>query len=153
MGTGSFLPTWITEVLSLLGSGTGLTALTLGVLNFRRDRARVRFEVRFNMTPAGTDRWTTAATVRNIGRRPVHVSHVGLCDSRKGRNILSEMSIKGQTLVEGAAPWSLQFMQTDDLIAFMKEARHIRAYATVGPRRLYSRRFRVPAKIEAHLEH
>jgi hypothetical protein len=81
----------------------------LGILNFLRDRACVEVSLQWDMETFGeteydaNKRWGIVG-ITNVGRRPVHVSHVAL-KLPKGAHpthLLIMEGLKGETLAEGS---------------------------------------------------
>jgi hypothetical protein len=99
----------VTDVVAILGLVSGVTGTVLGVLNHLRDRARVEVSLQWDMKSFGDPRYDEktlwgAINVTNVGRRPVHVSHVAL-RLPKGfdhTHLLINSGIGGKTLPEGS---------------------------------------------------
>jgi hypothetical protein len=147
------VPTWLTPVLAIVGAVTGISGLWLSLLNFRRDRARVELTVSFN-TVQIAERWTTLVTARNYGRRSTHVSHVALMRTHwwwvgSGMSLFASSSVPGETLLEGAKPWSVAFEQDGDgWEKLTKRPGYVRAFANVGGHMVRSKAFRLPDDLE-----
>jgi hypothetical protein len=67
----------VTSILSVIGAVTGPLGFVLSVLNFLRDRPRLRVHPAWDMTtvprdPSFPDSFVQVS-VANVGRRPIHV--------------------------------------------------------------------------------
>lgn len=106
---------------SLVGAVTGPFGLGLALLVYFRDRAKVDVSVSWDMRVTGgradDTRQVALLTVRNIGRRPVYVSHAhfvapGSDGVETPAAILTE-SIRGVVLPEGAPPQHYEIDQSN----------------------------------------
>ena len=80
----------LTEILAIVGAATGVTGSILGIMSYRRDRAKVvvRGEGNWGRGPARHD-YYLHIYLHNAGRRPVALRHVGVLTShRRGITIL-----------------------------------------------------------------
>ena len=95
----------IKDWTALVGAVTGTAALTIGVLNYLRDRPSVKVWLNWNMqsvpTTPGMERDCGVVMVANSGRRPVYLSHVNLLLPEKEKSWLLVDSIGGKKLAEG----------------------------------------------------
>ena len=108
--------TWITvltSVTAILGVAFGIAGFVLGILNYLRDRPRIKVRLQWNMTLVGDsfpkdDRKCGLVTVSNTGRRPIYISHVCLLvpndQGHKYRGVVLMDSIPGRKLAEGDPP-------------------------------------------------
>jgi hypothetical protein len=99
----------VTDVVAILGLISGVTGTILGILNFLRDRAHVEVSLQWDMQTIGDPRYDEKKSwglirVTNIGRRPIHVSHVALRLPKgfDGSHLLVTSGIGGKTLTEGS---------------------------------------------------
>lgn len=111
----------ITDAVAILGLVSGVTGMVLGVLNHLRDRARVEVSLQWDMQSFGDPRYDEkklwgAINVTNIGRRPVHVSHVALrlTEGFDHTHLLISGGITGKTLLEGS-PSELYIVTQDGM--------------------------------------
>jgi hypothetical protein len=150
------MPVWLTAALAVLGSVTGVLSLAISTLNYRRDQARIAFEIEFN--DAGRAKMMTTVRLANIGRRPVHVSRVGLCRTRWWRlgtmarstwfKFAVEPGYGTTTLEEGGEAWSLGVSQeADRFVDVTKNGGHLRVFATVAGKTIRSKAFKIPPVI------
>jgi hypothetical protein len=126
--------TYATQLVSLitgiLGSLLGAAAIVISALNYRRDKPQLKVTLKWDMTEVGTRRMIGIVKVANIGRRPVHLSIVGLeiGGHQKYSHLILNDSIKGKRLDEGDTPEA--FMVNYDQMAEYKEVwNKIRAVA------------------------
>jgi hypothetical protein len=93
-------------------------------MNFLRDRARVEVSLRWDMKTFGDpqydeDKLWGVISLTNVGRRPIHVSHValrlpkGLDDS----HLLVKSGVSGKTLSE-AAPSEIHVVTQEGMAAY-----------------------------------
>jgi hypothetical protein len=123
----------VTDLVAVLGLGSGVAGTVLGILNYMRDRAKVEVSLQWDMevTPGSgldhTKRWCVI-TATNVGRRPVHVSHAALRLPKgyDGSHLLSPQSVSGQTLTEGS-PSGVYVMTQEGLERYAKDWRKITA--------------------------
>ena len=99
----------ITELVAVLGLVSGVTGTILGVMNFLRDRARVEVSLQWDMKSFGDPQYDEnefwgVIRATNIGRRPIHISHVALRLPKglDGSHLLVRSGIAGKTLSEAA---------------------------------------------------
>lgn len=77
------------DPLALYGAAVGTLALGLSGYVALRDRARVKFELRFGFAtmPMQLGGWTITARVYNFGRRPVTIPPMMYCDMLDGEKM------------------------------------------------------------------
>jgi hypothetical protein len=91
--------------LAVFGAVTGGLGLTLSVLNFLRDGARLQIKLTWGMELVGGPGGSKGLViVHNVGRRPVYVSHTHLTGTSDRSMQLIMGGIDGVTLGEGAPP-------------------------------------------------
>jgi hypothetical protein len=131
----------LTDITAFGGLAFGLTGFVLGVLNYRRDRARVTVNLTWDLTLAADSaheadgKWGII-TVANVGRRPIYVSHASLRLPRGygASHLLLPDSVPGKKLAEGDPP--LQFLiDQADVSKYAKDWRGIRAEIIDSTRR------------------
>lgn len=123
----------LTDFAAMLGAVFGTAGLTLGILNYLRDRPKITVRLQWDM--AVTDNPTydpkkkwAVITVANIGRRPIHISHASL-KLPKGydhTHLLLWEGIRGEKLEEGDPPATYVGSQ-DGLEKYKKDWHKIRA--------------------------
>jgi hypothetical protein len=106
--------TWInivTSITAILGATFGIAGFVLGVLNYLRDRPKIKINLQWGMEMIGgsipqNEKECEIITVTNMGRRQVYVSHVCLILPKTYKNNLLILvdSVPGRKLVEGDAP-------------------------------------------------
>ena len=125
----------ITLIASILGITFSAVALTVSVLNYLRDRARVKVLLEWdlwvtpNPTFDPTKQWGSI-TVTNVGRRPVFITKVAV-KMPKGahpRYLVILDSMPGQRLSEGDSP-QVQMVSQDDMRKVAHYWKRIRAVA------------------------
>jgi hypothetical protein len=98
----------INDIATVIGLVTGVSGFTLGLLNYLRDKPRVKVELSWEMTTTDTQEKVGVIRVANVGRRPVFLSHVAL-KIPKGYGesyLILRDGINGRKLSEGDAPIS-----------------------------------------------
>lgn len=105
----------MSDIAAVLGMIFGTAGLVLGVLNYARDRARVRVILQWDMRTAGKDqRLQAVMTVANVGRRPVFITKaaIHLPKRYKPRYLIHRDSLIGKKLGEGDAEITYVWDQT-----------------------------------------
>jgi hypothetical protein len=98
----------ITDVAALVGAVAGPAGLLVAVLVYFRDRAVVSVGLQWDMSVVGDDETYFVVTIRNVGRRPIYLSHAHIrlprdSDPNASLILLNE-GLEGVTLAEGAPP-------------------------------------------------
>lgn len=111
----------VSLITGILGSLLGAAALIITFLNYRRDQHMVKVTLKWDMMDVATQRMMGIVKVANVGRRPVHLSIVGLeiGGHQKHSHLILNDSIKGKRLDEGDKPEG--FMVNYDQMAQYKE--------------------------------
>jgi hypothetical protein len=101
----------VTEWAALTGMATGVSAITLSIANYFRDRPRVRLTLQWDMKVLQNPQYDPSklwglVTVTNTGRRPVYISHIRLRlpKGAPSRFLLLHQGIGGEKLDEGGQP-------------------------------------------------
>lgn len=134
----------LTELTAILGAVLGTSGLTLGILNYLRDRPRVVVHLRWGMQLIGDGHLGSAqdecgvVEVTNCGRRPVFVSHVCLRLPKHSDSalLLLRSTIRGQRLGEGDPPITV-VIPYDVTSKYLKDWRLIRAQVSDSTGRVY----------------
>src|SRR5437867_336059 len=107
----TFMAVTLTDITATLGAVFGTSGLVLGILNYLRDRPKVKVLLQWNMLVLPSDRECALVTVTNVGRRPVFISHVCLVMPKHygGNVLLLRDSIEGRKLSEGDPPANFMF--------------------------------------------
>jgi hypothetical protein len=135
----------LTLVISLVSGAIGVSAFTLSVLNYLRDRPKVRVTLKFDMAVSGEGMLDPAKpwgliSVTNAGRRPVFIS-IAAFGYWRGRALkprwrrlpdghflqIAGQSVGGTKLGEGDAPVTYIISQ-DGLDKFAPNWNKVRAY-------------------------
>lgn len=132
-------------VISLVSGVIGVSAFTLGVLNYLRDRPKVRVTIKFDMSVSREGMLDPSKpwgliSVTNAGRRPVFISIAafgywrGRALRPRGRSLpdghflqIAAQSVGGTKLGEGDAPVTYIFSQ-DGLDQHAANWDKVRAY-------------------------
>lgn len=111
----------VSLITGILGSLLGAAALIITFLNYRRDQHMVKVTLKWDMVDVATGRMMGIVKVVNVGRRPMHLSIVGLeiGGHQKHSHLILNDSIKGKRLDEGDKPES--FIVSYDQMAQYKE--------------------------------
>jgi hypothetical protein len=126
-------PLWLT-ILSAIAAGVGMVLGTAGfvmsLMNYLRDRPRVKVTLKWDLTEVNTGRKSGVVKVANVGRRPVHIGAVALQVPKgfKDTHLLLRDSIPGRTLSEGDPPAGF-LVNCDGLEQYAKVWRDVRGYA------------------------
>jgi hypothetical protein len=135
----------LTATASILGMLLGTAGFVMSILNYLRDRAKVKITLRWNMRIVETGELMGLVRVTNIGRRPVFISVVAL-EVPKGFEypyLLLKQSIQGTKLGESEKPLGLP-VSYGSLSPYSKVWRKMRAYAEDSTGKRYYSKF--PAK-------
>jgi hypothetical protein len=105
---------WITLGLAILGTVTGVVGTSLGVWSYRRDTARVKVSVSWDMSthpPIKNDEQCGLLRIENVGRRPIFVSHAHIRSENSKTVHLLPQTIDGYRVSEGDKPVVVQVTQ------------------------------------------
>lgn len=126
-------PHWVTvltAVAALVGMVLGTAGFVMSVMNYLRDRPRVKVALQWDMSDVVSGRKSGVVRVTNVGRRPVHIGAVAL-QVPKGfdhTHLVLKKSMPGQTLSEGDPPAGF-LVDYAGLEKYAKNWRDLRAYA------------------------
>jgi hypothetical protein len=135
--------------IAFFSLGVSSCAFFLGLMNYRRDRAKVTVWLQWNgalgpYKPDSNERYQMChIIVTNEGRRPISILHVGLLfpDSEISQNLLEPSQQSGVKLTEGDPPLIVKTQQDEKLREQIKDWRKVRAYVTDSTgKEYYSRR-------------
>lgn len=93
----------LTTIGSILGMVLGTAGFTVSVLNYLRDRPKVKVLLQWNMTDSRTGIVKGLVRVTNIGRRPVFIGAAAIQIEGGATYLLSD-AIPGTKLQEGDKP-------------------------------------------------
>jgi hypothetical protein len=139
----------ITLGLSIFGSLTGISALVLGILNYRRDRAAAKVVLKWDMAVTDNPIYDSKklwglVKVTNIGRRSLYLGVVAL-ELPKGspaylicqmvQNVPNRIQLGGK-LGEGDPP-AAYVIDQDQLKEYAAHWKHIRATAEDSTGKVY----------------
>ena len=130
---------------SILGMIFGTAGLVLGILNYLRDRAKVKVTLRWKMQNLETGETRGLIRVTNVNRRPVFISLVAL-ELPKGfdhTHLVLMKALDGTKLSEGERPLAV-WVAYEGLAQYSKVWRKIRAYTEDSTGKKYRSEF--PAK-------
>lgn len=98
----------IKDWAALVGAVTGPIGLTIALMVYFRDRARVAVSLSWDMNQTGNPDDIAIVRISNIGRRPIYLSHAHIRLPRGAdanvSNLVFPDNIRGVTLAEGSAP-------------------------------------------------
>jgi hypothetical protein len=123
----------LTQVLALTGALGGTAGLVLGILNYKRDKPRVRVTLSWDMQsdndpqfPAGEK--FAFVNVANTGRRPIYISHaaIKLPKGHPHTHLVLKEGLQGDRLAEGDPPKAYKMNQLN-MGQYSKGWRKIRA--------------------------
>jgi len=103
----------VSELAAMIGAITGPAGLLIAILVYFRDRATVTVDLQWDMETFGTDmdpdKTYFVVTIRNVGRRPIYLSHAHILlppgADTETSHILLTSGLQGVTLAEGAPPY------------------------------------------------
>ena len=127
---------------SVLGVLFGTAGLTISILNYLRDRTKVRVTLSWNMTDIRTGKMSGLVKATNTGRRAVFISIAGISLPGDGLGILGE-SIAGAKLNEGDKP-AAYLVAHNGFAEHAKQWRKIRAFVEDSTGKRYYSKY--PAK-------
>ncbi len=121
---------------TLLGLLSGVTAIVLSVINYLRDKPRIKVTLQWDMkvTPNvvyDSNKLWGVVTATNTGRRPIYISHAALRLPKGAENriLILKEGIGGEKLSEGDPPKTFMVSQE----GFEKYAKYWdRIYAQVS---------------------
>jgi hypothetical protein len=128
----------LTELAAILGMVLGTAGLAMSLMNYLRDRPRIRVSINWHMIALETNEKMGIVTVTNIGRRPTFISAaVMLVPKRfKPRYFLLMESIKGNKLSEGDPPARIK-VTLEGMELYAKVWREVRVYVEDSAGRKY----------------
>ena len=115
---------------SLLGMLLGTAGLTVSILNYLRDRSKVRVTLQWNMVDTHTKQVHGLVRVTNVGRRVVYVGIAALEIPGGTAYILGD-SIPGRRLAEGDEPAAF-LVNHDGMAKHAGDWRRIRAFVEIS---------------------
>ena len=124
----------ITIISAIVGMLLGTAGFVIGVMNYLRDKPRVKVILKWDMRVTDNARYDASKlwgiiTVTNIGRRPIFISIAALT-VRKGfehSHLIVVESVTGQKLSEGDAPVRFVVKQ-EGLEKYRRSWRDVRAH-------------------------
>ena len=134
----------LTDITATLGAVFGTGGLVLGILNYLRDRPKVKVLLQWNMLaipnnplPQG-ERECGMVTVTNAGRRPVYISHACLRMPKHYEHdmLLLANSVEGRKLSEGDPPATF-IVPYEGLDKYSNDWKAIRAQVSDSTGRVY----------------
>jgi hypothetical protein len=143
------LPPWIRDVSAIVSASVALLALVISFANtvaiwknYRRDKSDVDVKLQWNAevvhehgVRSPVKQRFGKIIVTNKGRRPVHITHIGLL--LPGRNTSGNWLEQSVRLDEGDASITIKIPQNSELEPFIKEWKKIRASVGTNNGRWY----------------
>jgi hypothetical protein len=123
-------PITLSDVAAILGMILGTAGFIIGVMNYLRDRPKIKVTLKWDMTEVHSSAVMGLLTVTNVGRRPIYIS-VGALKLPKGfkfTHLILKKSMQGTKLAEGDAPATF-LIDHDKLAQYSKQWRKVRGYA------------------------
>lgn len=138
----------ITEVAAVLGMVLGTVGSVMSLMNYLRDRPKVKVILKWDMTEVNTNNQTGVVRVVNVGRRPIFISVVAVQVPKgfKHTHLVLKESIPGQRLSEGDAPADF-LVNYDGLEKYAAKWRKMRGYAEDSAGRKYVSKKRPKSEI------
>jgi hypothetical protein len=128
----------LSEFAAVLGMVLGTAGFVMALMNYMRDRPRIRVSVNWHMAEVRTGEKMGIVTVANVGRRPIFISIAVMRVPKKFKPdhfVLAE-SIQGQKLSEGDAPARIK-VSLKDMEQYAKVWRKVRVYVEDSAGRKY----------------
>ena len=97
----------LNDIATVLGLIIGVSAFSLSILNYFRDKAKIHVELKWDMKNINDDdNFVGLVSISNIGRRPIYFSHLSLKLPKNYDNnyLLIRDGLSGQKLLEGDQP-------------------------------------------------
>jgi hypothetical protein len=121
---------------SILGMVFGTAGFTISVLNYLRDRPRVKVILQWNMVDPQTNEVKGLVRVTNIGRRPIFICIAAL-EVPDGVDFILNDSVVGIKLGEGEKPAGFLFNH-DGMAKYSNKWREIRAFVVDSTGKRYT---------------
>ena len=123
-------PVTFTDLAAVLGMVLGTAGFVMSLMNYLRDRPRVRVSLHWDMSNTATGEKMGLIRVVNIGRRPIFISIAALelPSGFKHSHLVISDSIKGKKLSEGDGAEGY-LVNYKGLQQYAGGWRNIRAYA------------------------
>ena len=120
----------VTVIAAITGMILGTAGFVISVLNYLRDRPRVRVTLSWHMVDVHTKITRGLVRVTNVGRRPIFVSVVALSlpEGLDKTDLILMDSVSGKKLSEGDGPYGVM-VNFDGLEPYKAVWRKIRACA------------------------
>lgn len=127
---------------AILGMVLGTAGFVMSIMNYLRDRPRVKLTLVWDMTETRTKELCGMIKVTNIGRRPIFISAVALEVPSEGpRKLLVSMeNIQGKKLSEGDMPIT-HIVSYSQLCPYSPFWKKMRAYAEDSTGKRYYSKF------------
>jgi hypothetical protein len=111
-------------ITGIIGTITGIIGLTLSILNFSRDKPKIRISLQWDMDVHNIPlldskkKWGVVS-IANVGRRPIYISHLVLKTPIENRFLIIMEGLSGEKLLEGDSP-KIYPVSQDDLEEYAK---------------------------------
>jgi hypothetical protein len=108
----------------------GTAGFVMGIMNYLRDKPKIKVRLKWDMTEIHTSRMFGFLTVTNVGRRPIYITAAALRLPKgfRSSHLLLKESIPGTKLSEGDAPATFR-VPYDLLAVYANKWRDVRGYA------------------------
>lgn len=120
----------LSNLAAILGMLLGTAGFVMSLMNYLRDKPRVRVVLQWDMKDTGTGAMMGLVRVSNVGRRPVFISAVAL-EVPKGfeySHLVLMDAVAGKKLGEGDAPAVFMVKYDADLNKYSRVWRDLRGY-------------------------
>ena len=109
----------------------GTAGFSLSIMNYLRDRPRIKVTLQWNMTNSKTGEVIGLVRVTNTGRRPIFISAVAIETTEQNTLLLLDESMQGTKLSEGDKP-AAYFATHNGMEKYAAHWRKMRAYVEVS---------------------
>ncbi len=129
----------VTEFAAILGMVLGTVGFVMSVMNYLRDRPKIKAFVNWHMEELRTEEKMGIVTVANVGRRPIFISTAVMLVPKgfgKCTHFILMESVRGQKLSEGDAPTRIK-VNHEGMEQYAKVWRKVRVYVEDSAGRKY----------------
>jgi hypothetical protein len=119
----------LAELAAVLGMVLGTAGFVMGLMNYLRDRPKIKVHLKWDMEEIHSDVKIGVLTVTNVGRRPIFICVAALLVPKgfEHSHLILKESMPGAKLSEGDAPAKFR-VNYDKFYKYAKNWRDVRGY-------------------------